>query len=55
MVKVYDSMGEMKVSGDAYYGASTQRALENFPVSGHTMPAPMSCLSQVKIPGATPK
>lgn len=28
-----DSMGEMPVPGDAYYGASTQRALFNFPVS----------------------
>jgi len=28
-----DSMGEMKVPGDAYYGASTGRAVENFPIS----------------------
>ncbi len=39
MVKVKDSMGEMKVPKSAYYGASTQRAVENFPVSGYTMPA----------------
>jgi fumarate hydratase class II len=29
-----DSMGEMQVPDDAYYGASTQRAVENFPISG---------------------
>ena len=29
-----DSMGEVRVPVSAYYGASTQRALENFPISG---------------------
>jgi fumarate hydratase, class II len=29
-----DSMGPVKVPKDAYYGAQTQRAVENFPVSG---------------------
>ena len=29
-----DSMGEVKVPKDAYYGAQTQRAIDNFPVSG---------------------
>lgn len=28
-----DSMGEIKVPAEAYYGAQTQRALENFPIS----------------------
>jgi fumarate hydratase class II len=28
-----DSMGEMRVPVDAYYGASTARAVENFPIS----------------------
>ena len=32
-----DSMGEMEVPADALYGASTQRAVLNFPVSGYTM------------------
>ena len=32
-------MGEMEVPDDALYGASTQRAVLNFPVSGHRMPA----------------
>jgi len=29
-----DSMGDIKVPKDAYYGAQTQRAVDNFPVSG---------------------
>ena len=28
-----DSMGEMHVPADAYYGAQTARAVENFPIS----------------------
>jgi fumarate hydratase class II len=34
-----DSMGEMQVPADAYYGASTQRAVANFPISGQPIPA----------------
>ena len=33
-----DSLGEVKVPAAEYYGAQTQRALENFPVSGKRMP-----------------
>jgi fumarate hydratase class II len=33
-----DSMGEIKVPSSALYGAQTQRALDNFPISGITMP-----------------
>ncbi len=33
-----DSMGEMEVPADAYYGAQTQRAVLNFPISGRPMP-----------------
>jgi fumarate hydratase class II len=33
-----DSMGEMEVPADALYGASTQRAVLNFPISGTPMP-----------------
>ncbi|UCF88928.1 MAG: class II fumarate hydratase [bacterium] len=39
MTDVYDSMGKIEVPEEAYYGASTQRAVENFPISGYTMPA----------------
>jgi len=31
-------MGELKVPADALWGAQTQRAVENFPISGYTMP-----------------
>jgi len=33
-----DSMGEISLPAEAYYGAQTQRAVENFPVSGRTLP-----------------
>ncbi|MCU0689600.1 MAG: class II fumarate hydratase, partial [Phycisphaerales bacterium] len=33
-----DTMGEMVVPADVLYGASTQRAVLNFPVSGRTLP-----------------
>src|SRR5438552_5133393 len=33
-----DSMGEMKVPADAYYGAQTGRAVENFPISDLRFP-----------------
>jgi fumarate hydratase class II len=34
-----DSMGEVRVPAQAYYGAQTQRAVENFPISGQPLPA----------------
>ena len=34
-----DSMGAMQVPADALYGASTQRAVLNFPISGRPVPA----------------
>jgi fumarate hydratase class II len=33
-----DSMGELKVPAKALYGAQTQRAVDNFPISGLAMP-----------------
>ncbi|MEZ6163761.1 MAG: lyase family protein [Phycisphaerales bacterium] len=33
-----DSMGEMPVPADVLYGASTQRAVLNFPISGRPVP-----------------
>src|SRR5579864_7464269 len=33
-----DSMGEMRVPAEALYGAQTQRAVENFPISGLRLP-----------------
>ena len=36
-----DSMGTVEVPSDAYYGAQTQRAVENFPISGWQLPGTM--------------
>ncbi len=33
-----DSMGELQVPSEALYGAQTQRAINNFPISGLTLP-----------------
>jgi fumarate hydratase class II len=45
-----DSMGEMAVPDDALYGASTQRAVLNFPISGRPLPeAFMRGLGLVKL------
>ncbi|MFC5437546.1 class II fumarate hydratase [Rhodanobacter umsongensis] len=34
----HDSMGELRVPADALYGAQTQRAIDNFPISGLHLP-----------------
>lgn len=34
-----DSMGDVKVPARAYYSAQTQRAVENFPISGQPLPS----------------
>ena len=40
MRKEKDPLGELEVPDEAYYGVQTQRAVENFPVSGiHAHPA----------------
>ena len=36
-----DSMGEVAVPADRYWGVQTQRSLENFPIGTETMPAPV--------------
>jgi fumarate hydratase class II len=36
-----DSMGEVRVPAKAYYSAQTQRAVENFPISGWQLPVPL--------------
>ncbi len=51
---VRDSMGEMQVPADALYGASTARAVENFPVSGIPFPrAFLRALGLVKAAAAS--
>jgi fumarate hydratase class II len=36
-----DTMGEVAVPADRYWGAQTQRSLENFRIGGELMPAPL--------------
>lgn len=36
-----DSMGDVQVPAQAYYGAQTQRAVENFPISGQGLTSPL--------------
>ena len=36
-----DPLGELRVPADAYYGVQTQRAVDNFPISGLKAPAPL--------------
>jgi fumarate hydratase, class II len=44
-----DSMGEVQVPAEALWGAQTQRAVQNFPVSGLAMPRPfISALGLIK-------
>ena len=35
---VTDSLGNIEIPADALYGAQTQRAIQNFPLSGIPMP-----------------
>lgn len=45
----HDTMGEVQVPAEALWGAQTQRAIGNFPVSGLTMPpALIKALAQIK-------
>ena len=44
-----DSMGELQVPADALWGAQTQRAVQNFPISGIPLPrAFIAALALVK-------
>ena len=44
----HDSMGEVQVPADALWRAQTQRAVENFPISGTTLePAHIQAMAQV--------
>ncbi|MAX37457.1 class II fumarate hydratase [Gimesia sp.] len=48
-----DSMGEVQVPAEAYYGAQTQRAVENFQISGNTLPPSLiHAMGQVKLAAA---
>src|ERR1700749_1018050 len=44
-----DTMGEVRVPADALWRAQTQRAVENFPISGRGLePAHIRALAQIK-------
>ncbi|MBG6057262.1 fumarate hydratase class II [Cryobacterium sp. MP_M5] len=45
----HDTMGEVRVPASALYGAQTQRAVENFPISGSVLePAQIAALARIK-------
>ncbi|WP_131740747.1 class II fumarate hydratase [Actinomadura roseirufa] len=49
----HDSMGEVRVPAAAKWRAQTQRAVENFPISGRTLePAHIAALGQIKAAAA---
>jgi fumarate hydratase, class II len=49
----HDSMGEVRVPRDAKWRATTQRAVENFPISGHGLePAHIAALGAIKAAAA---
>jgi fumarate hydratase class II len=49
-----DSMGDVQVPAQAYYGAQTQRAVDNFPISGWPLPpALVRAIGLVKLACAT--
>ena len=51
----HDSMGEVQVPRDALWRAQTQRAIENFPISGTTLePRLVHALGLVKGAAAPP-
>jgi fumarate hydratase class II len=50
----HDSMGDVQVPAQAYYGAQTQRAVENFPISGWPLhPDLIHAVGLVKLACAT--
>src|SRR5690348_2838040 len=45
----HDTMGEVRVPAEALWAAQTQRAVENFPVSGHGLEdAQLVALARIK-------
>ena len=49
----HDSMGEVRVPSDALWRAQTQRAVENFPISGRPLePALVHALAHIKAAAA---
>ena len=51
----HDSMGELQVPAEALWGAQTQRAVQNFPISGRPMPRGfIRALGLIKAAAAAP-
>jgi len=49
----HDVLGKKKVPSDAFYGIHTQRSLENFPISGKTLPLELFyAITEIKIAAA---
>ncbi len=49
----HDSMGEVEVPADALWRAQTQRAVQNFPISGRPLPPPLiHALARIKAAAA---
>jgi fumarate hydratase class II len=49
----HDTMGEVRVPAEALWRAQTQRAVENFPISGHRLErAQLAALAQIKAAAA---
>ena len=46
---VKDSMGELEIDHEALYAAQTQRAINNFPVSGRRLPKRFKVASEASI------
>jgi fumarate hydratase class II len=50
----HDTMGEVQVPADALWGAQTQRAVENFPISGRPLPPELiHALAEIKAAAAS--
>ena len=37
----HDTMGDVEVPSEAYWGAQTQRSRDNFKIGGETLPQPL--------------
>lgn len=51
----HDTMGEVAVPNEAYWGAQTQRSRDNFKIGGETLPLPLiNAMALVKKPPPSP-
>ena len=45
----HDTMGNVEVPSEAYWGAQTQRSRNNFKIGGETLPPPMFPLAGLSL------